>query len=56
MPRICPHCKIAIPTNRDFSFDEKLNLICGNCDKIAFSTNKESQFYDLKIEKPLESE
>jgi len=42
-PRICPHCHLDIPTDRDFSFDEKLNLICGNCGNIAFPTTSEAE-------------
>lgn len=38
MPRVCPHCKESIPVDEGFSFDEKLNLICGQCGKIAFAT------------------
>jgi hypothetical protein len=53
-PRTCPHCKKTIPVNRGFYFDEKLNLICGNCQKIAFPTSAISPInaipYDLVVE------
>ena len=42
-PRICPHCHEDIPTDRDFTFDEKLNLICGKCGKVAFPTTAEAE-------------
>lgn len=42
-PRQCPHCKIVIPIDKDFSFDEKLNLICGNCNKIAFPATQDAE-------------
>lgn len=36
MPRKCPHCKVQIPLDRGFHFDEAMNLVCDKCDKIAF--------------------
>ena len=42
-PRLCPHCNVQLPVDRNFSFDEKLNLICGYCGKIAFPTDKDSE-------------
>jgi len=42
-PRICPHCHKDIPIDRDFTFDENLNLICGKCGKVAFPTSSESE-------------
>mgnify|MGYP003335244419 CR=1 FL=1 len=40
-PRTCPNCKIEILLNEGYHFDEKLNLICDNCGKTAFLTEKE---------------
>ena len=42
-PRLCPHCNVQLPVDRNFSFDEKLNLICGYCGEIAFPTDKDSE-------------
>jgi hypothetical protein len=42
-PRLCPHCNIKLPIDRNFSFDEKLNLICGYCGKIVFPTDIDSE-------------
>ena len=41
-PRSCPHCHVVIPVDRGFYFDDKLNLICGECNKIAFPTVEET--------------
>lgn len=40
-PRICPNCREEIPIDSGFSFDEKFNLICGSCGKIAFSASND---------------
>ena len=34
--RSCPHCHQPIPVDQGFSFDERLNLICGKCGRIAY--------------------
>lgn len=44
-PRMCPHCHRNIPADKDFSFDENLNLICGNCGKVAYPTSPESELF-----------
>lgn len=46
-PRICPHCEEIIPVQFGFSFDNKLNLICGNCQKIAFPACCEAEARSL---------
>ena len=33
--RQCPHCRVVLEIDSGFRFDEELNLICTNCDKIA---------------------
>lgn len=38
-PRKCPRCEQVIKEDIDYFFDEKMNLICGSCGKIAFPTN-----------------
>lgn len=42
-PRTCPHCKVVIPVNRGFEYDDNYNLICLNCDNIAFPSQKEKE-------------
>lgn len=42
-PRICPHCQVEIPPDGGFRFDDKLNLICGECGKIAFPTSEDTE-------------
>jgi hypothetical protein len=34
-PRMCPHCKSILPLDHGFYFDDKLNLVCGVCDKVV---------------------
>lgn len=41
-PRTCPHCFAVIPIDKDFSFDEELNLICGYCGEIVYRTVKQT--------------
>lgn len=41
-PRKCPHCDKTIKDDANYSFDKNLNLICGDCGKIAFPTNWQS--------------
>jgi len=36
-PRTCPHCRKYIPVEVGFHFDEDLNLIHTECEKIAFT-------------------
>lgn len=42
-PRICPHCEEIIPVEFGFSFDDKLNLVCGNCKKIAYPACQQAE-------------
>lgn len=41
-PRKCPQCGETIEDDANYSFDENLNLICGDCGKIAFPTDSKS--------------
>lgn len=41
-PRKCPQCGKTISIDSNYSFDDKLNLICGSCGKIAFPTSWQS--------------
>lgn len=50
-PRICPHCEQNIPVEFGFSFDAKLNLVCGNCHKIAFPACHEAEAKSLGHDK-----
>ena len=43
-PRTCYYCKQQIPVDKNFRFDENLNLICGNCNRIVYPTTTESKF------------
>ena len=38
-PRKCPHCDKTIAVDVNYSFDKDLNLVCGDCGKIAFGTD-----------------
>ena len=40
-PRTCPNCRVEIPLEEGFHFDENLNLICDYCGKTAFLIEKE---------------
>lgn len=42
-PRVCPNCLEIIPVEFGFSFDDKLNLICGNCHSVAFPACQEAE-------------
>jgi hypothetical protein len=42
-PRLCPNCKKEIPEDHGFSFDEKLNMICGSCGKVVISVSWEKE-------------
>lgn len=35
-PRLCPNCHTTIPFGQGYRFDEKYNMICLSCDKVAF--------------------
>jgi hypothetical protein len=35
-PRQCPHCGRRIPVLNGYTFDQELNLRCGNCGKVIF--------------------
>lgn len=39
-PRTCPQCGSQIPIDHGFHFDENLNLVHEQCEKIAFSVLK----------------
>lgn len=41
-PRTCTNCGKVIPIDHGYSFDDKLNLIHDECQKIAFSVLKSS--------------
>ena len=47
-PRTCPHCREQLPIGGGYHFDEKDNLVCGFCGKIAFSVEEKP-----KTESPL---
>jgi hypothetical protein len=41
-PRTCRHCRTSIPLYEGYKFDG-FNLICENCDNIAFEVNNSNQ-------------
>jgi hypothetical protein len=42
-PRLCPHCKKSIPIDRDFYFDDELNMIHTSCVKVVFAARADEE-------------
>lgn len=42
-PRTCPNCKVQIPIDKGFTFDDDLNMICEKCSKIAYPVCNEAE-------------
>lgn len=38
-PRNCPACKISIPIDHGYCFDDNLNLICSECNNVIFDAS-----------------
>lgn len=37
-PRQCPHCGVCANPDSGYSFDDNLNMKCGNCNKVMYPT------------------
>lgn len=40
-PRLCPHCNTSFSIDREFYFDDQLNLMCSHCKRVVFPTSVE---------------
>ncbi len=40
-PRSCPHCSVSFSLDREFYFDDQLNLMCSHCKRVVFPTSIE---------------
>jgi len=47
-PRRCPHCDHPIPIDTGYRFDENLNMVCNNCNKVVIPVAAE--FEESKTE------
>ena len=41
--RTCPHCRRVLQPDEGFTFDAKLNLLCGHCGKIVVPVDRAAE-------------